>query len=141
MFNVSALLLDDALKPATPLIAPLVRENETLSRAHEIKFFRMSLRGLRIHPGVYLDFLSMGMAYLLGVADQTHFANVPFLPICRSTTFYIVNSAWLGGAKFFGGGSTPPMGWLDKPLYTTRRVDTVSLFYTSSGCDAKYIST
>jgi len=25
MFNVSTLLLDDALKPATPLIAPLVK--------------------------------------------------------------------------------------------------------------------
>ena len=30
-----------------------------------------------------------------------------------------VNSAWLGGVKFFRRGVLPPLGWLDKPLRLT----------------------
>jgi len=37
MFNVSALLLDDALKPATPLIAPLISGVAGLSASSSSK--------------------------------------------------------------------------------------------------------
>ena len=37
MFSVSTLLLDDALKPATPLIAPLVSDVAGLSASNSSK--------------------------------------------------------------------------------------------------------
>jgi len=37
MFNVSILLLDDALKPATPLIAPLISGVASLSASSSSK--------------------------------------------------------------------------------------------------------
>jgi len=40
MFNVSALLLDDELKPATPLIAPLISGVAGLSASSSSKDFK-----------------------------------------------------------------------------------------------------
>jgi len=36
-----------------------------------------------------------------------------------------VNSAWLGGSRIFQEVSTPPIGWLDKPLFYTDSVTRV----------------
>jgi len=56
---------------------------------------------------------------------------------CRPirTTFYIVNSAWLGGSRIFQGVSTPPMGWLDKPLVNyCPSLGTSVLYVNKQGC-------
>jgi len=49
MFNVSALLLDDALKPATPLTNGAINENKLIF--HEVKAYKNYAKFL-VHPDV-----------------------------------------------------------------------------------------
>ena len=71
------------------------------------------------------------MVAVVGVTDQTRFANVHLRP---TYTFYIVtcdinitnfdnagvNSAWLGEYDFSGEDYYSPMGWLNKPVAAQR---------------------
>jgi len=105
MFNVSAFLLDDALKPATPLSKGAINENQLTF--DEVKAYKKYAKIL-CHPDVIRNKLYTYKVYLLLLTfRQQLLPSSVYDADCRSPQYIFVSLQWRTQNFRMGGVEVP----------------------------------